>query len=47
MTVDEQTAVAAWEHRGQTYYFCSADCFERFRGEPEHYLSLDPSERRM
>lgn len=47
MTVSEETAAAAWEHAGETYLFCSLGCFERFRGDPAHFLSLDPSERHM
>jgi Cu+-exporting ATPase len=27
------------EHAGQTYYFCNPKCRERFKAEPERYLS--------
>jgi Cu+-exporting ATPase len=47
MTVVPETAAAAWEHEGTVYYFCSAACMERFRGDPAHFLALDPSERDM
>lgn len=47
MTVEPEGAAAAWLHDGTTYYFCSAACMERFRKDPAHYLSLDPSERHM
>ncbi len=47
MTVEPESAAAAWEHRGETYYFCSTGCMERFRQDPEHFLSIDPSERSM
>jgi len=47
MEVAEATAAAAWEHEGQTYYFCSVGCMERFRADPERFLGLDPAERRM
>ena len=47
MTVEPETAAAAWEHGGTVYYFCSVSCMERFRGDPEHFLGLDPSERHM
>jgi Cu+-exporting ATPase len=47
MQVDPATAVAAWEHDGTTYYFCSVGCMERFREDPAHFLSLDPSQRAM
>jgi Cu+-exporting ATPase len=47
MSVEPETAAAAWEHDGRTYYFCSVGCQERFRAEPGRYLAMDPSERRM
>ena len=47
MTVTPETAAAAWEHEGQTYYFCSVSCFDRFREDPERFLSMDPSQRSM
>jgi Cu+-exporting ATPase len=39
MTVDPQKAVRKVEHGGQTYYFCSARCAERFETAPEKFLS--------
>jgi Cu+-exporting ATPase len=47
MTVEPSSAAAAWEHEGTTYYFCSVGCFDRFRTDPEHFLSLPPDERAM
>jgi Cu+-exporting ATPase len=47
MSVEPDNAEAAWEHEGTTYYFCSVGCMERFRKDPETYLAMDPSERRM
>lgn len=47
MTVTADTAAAAWEHDGTTYRFCSLGCFERFRADPEPFLSMDPGERSM
>ena len=47
MTVEEGSAAAAWEHDGTTYLFCSVGCMERFRENPEHFVSMDPSERSM
>jgi P-type Cu+ transporter len=47
MTVTAETAAAAWPYDGQTYYFCSVGCFERFKRDPEDYIDLDPSERHM
>ena len=47
MDVAEDSAAAAWEHEGVTYLFCSVGCMERFRGYPERFLGMDPSERSM
>lgn len=47
MTVEPETAAAAWDHDGTTYYFCSVGCFDRFREDPGHFLSLDPGDRSM
>ena len=47
MTVEADTAAAAWEHDGTTYYFCSVGCMERFHQDPASFLSMDPSERSM
>ena len=47
MTVTAASVVAAWEHDGQTYYFCSTGCFERFRTDPERFLAMDPADRGM
>jgi P-type Cu+ transporter len=47
MTVEASTAAAAWDHGGTTYYFCSVGCFDRFRADPEHFLSLRPDQRSM
>lgn len=37
MQVEEQSATGKSEHKGETYYFCSAGCKERFDQEPERY----------
>ena len=47
MTVDPDDAAAAWEHDGTVHYFCSATCMERFRRDPDHFLSLAPEDRTM
>ena len=47
MAVSRETAAAAWEHEGTTYLFCSVGCMERFRRDPERFLSMDPAERGM
>src|SRR5215472_5626674 len=42
MTVDPRKARGSVEHKGQTYYFCSPRCVERFQAEPERYLTPQP-----
>src|SRR6202030_111335 len=39
MTVEPSKAAAKQEFRGNTYYFCSKRCAERFAKEPERFLS--------
>lgn len=39
MEIDPDGAVAAAEHKGQTYYFCSAACHDKFKAEPERYVT--------
>ena len=39
MTVDEASAAATSEYRGQTYYFCSKGCKAAFDKEPEKYAT--------
>src|SRR6266481_3170678 len=39
MTVDLQKSAGTVEHGGQTYYFCSARCAERFEKDPEKFLA--------
>lgn len=38
MTIDPEDAVDTVEHGGDTYYFCSKDCAESFREEPEDFV---------
>ena len=47
MSVGAESAAAAWEHDGVTYYFCSVGCLERFRQDPERFLSMEPTDRSM
>ena len=37
MDVDAQDAAAKSQHRGQTYYFCSESCKNKFEQNPEQY----------
>ena len=41
MTVDPHTAKHRAEHRGHTYYFCSAGCRTKFVDDPQKYLEAD------
>ena len=38
MTVDPVGAEHRREHAGNTYFFCSNSCRERFAAEPARYL---------
>ena len=38
MDVDAATAAGRTEYKGQTYYFCSSRCKEKFALTPEQYL---------
>ncbi len=42
MRVDPAKARGSVEHKGQTYYFCSPGCVQRFQADPEKYLSPKP-----
>ena len=37
MKVDEQTAPAKATHQNKTYYFCSQECADTFKANPEKY----------
>ncbi len=39
MVIEEATAAATSEYKGQTYYFCAMGCKKAFDAEPEKYLS--------
>ena len=41
MTVDPHTAKHRTEHKGHTYYFCSAGCRTKFAADPAKYLDKD------
>ncbi|MGD2125742.1 MAG: SoxR reducing system RseC family protein [Desulfobacteraceae bacterium] len=38
MQVDPETAEAKIDYKGNTYYFCNANCLDAFTKEPEKYL---------
>ncbi len=39
MEVDESSAAATSEYKGETYYFCAPGCKASFDKEPEKYLT--------
>ena len=38
MMVNPNSAAGSYEHKGQTYYFCSAHCLNKFRQDPERFI---------
>ena len=38
MTVDSNSAAGSFEYKGQTYFFCSAHCLNKFRQDPQSFL---------
>jgi YHS domain-containing protein len=38
MTIDSEQAAAREVWKGQTYYFCSKSCQEKFRAAPDRYV---------
>ena len=39
MDVDPQRAASTHTHNGTTYYFCSQHCVQKFKADPEKFLS--------
>jgi Cu+-exporting ATPase len=39
MTVNPNSAAGSLENQGETYYFCSGHCVEKFRNDPESFLN--------
>ena len=44
MKVDPATAISH-QHAGMTHYFCSEHCREKFRADPDRYLTAKPAMR--
>ncbi len=42
MEVDPQKAYAKLKYEGQTYYFCTETCLNKFEADPEKYISELP-----
>jgi Cu+-exporting ATPase len=45
MTVDPARAAGSHTHQGKTYSFCSQDCRDKFRADPQRYLNPASSKR--
>jgi len=43
MNVDPANARAREEYKGTTYYFCCTGCANKFKADPEKYLSAKPA----
>ncbi len=39
MDIDPKNAAATEEYQGKTYHFCSAACHDKFKAEPQKYVS--------
>jgi P-type Cu+ transporter len=38
MDIEAEDAAGTVDHNGETYYFCSASCVEKFKADPKRYL---------
>jgi len=45
MTIDPRQAEVMTEYKGQTYYFCSEDCRQKFLSQPGIFVDKTPSMR--
>jgi Cu+-exporting ATPase len=43
MDIQPEQAAAQSEHKGQTYYFCSAQCKQQFDQDPQRYATSQPA----
>ena len=39
MTVNPEAAAGSYEYNGETYYFCSSQCLQKFREDPQRFLN--------
>jgi Cu+-exporting ATPase len=39
MTIDSSKAAGQSQHKGTTYYFCSAGCKQKFDADSQQYVS--------
>jgi len=40
MSVDPEHCAGSVEHEGQSYYFCSRHCVQKFQADPQRYVTL-------
>jgi P-type Cu+ transporter len=45
MQVEASTAAGKYEYKGQTYFFCSHHCLEKFKEDPEKFLKAHGHEQ--
>jgi len=45
MRFEPDRAAGKWEYRGKIYYFCNPGCMEKFRLDPESYLTAPDTSR--
>ncbi|MEP6920839.1 MAG: heavy metal translocating P-type ATPase [bacterium] len=45
MTVNAEAAAGSYEYNGDTYYFCSTHCLDKFRKDPEPFLNRSTTQR--
>ncbi len=43
MRVDPESAAGSMVYEGQTYYFCSPGCLQKFKADAQRYLAAPPS----
>lgn len=44
MTTDSPETYLSYEHQGETFYFCSRHCLEKFKDAPDNYTAGDSEE---
>lgn len=45
MQIDEKQAAGSSQYQGQTYYFCSASCKQKFDQNPQQYAGQQATQR--
>ena len=44
MTTENPDNYIGYDYEGKTYYFCSEQCLEKFKDDPEKYLKAEPAQ---